>query len=275
VAGATVARTATSTTPAAAATAVRTATGTPTTSAATATRGTATTGAAVPSCVLTPDETEGPYYFNAAQVRRDITEGKPGTALQLTFTVVNVNKNCAPVRDVLVDVWHCDATGNYSGYSGLPNGPAEAPGASGTPGGGRPPGSPPAGGPGGPGGGANPTPNVATAEKFLRGIQTTDANGQATFDTIFPGWYQGRLTHIHFKVHVDDKTTFTSQFFMPTDIEQQVYANDTPYNARGQNPTTLANDSVIHTEAERAPLLMTAQRSGNKITGNFLVGLKL
>lgn len=101
----------------------------------------------VPSCGLTPDETEGPYHFNAAQVRRNITEGKPGTPLVLTFTVVDVNKSCQPIRDVLVDVWHCDASGNYSGYSGMPGGPAE-----GTPGA-RPAGTPPGGFPGGfPGG---------------------------------------------------------------------------------------------------------------------------
>ncbi|HZO50715.1 MAG TPA: intradiol ring-cleavage dioxygenase [Gaiellaceae bacterium] len=65
-------------------------------------------------CILTPELTEGPYYVPGERLRRDITEGKPGTPLQLRLTVVDAS-TCKPVSDASVDVWHCDALGVYSG----------------------------------------------------------------------------------------------------------------------------------------------------------------
>lgn len=124
---------------------------------------TPTSGSA--ACAVSPAETRGPYpdtvgmINNSSFFRRDITEGKPGIPLTLTLTVVNVNSACAAVSGVQVEIWQCDATGNYSEYS--------QPGFNGT------------------------------GQTFLRGVQTTDANGQVTFNTIYPGWYGGRATHIH------------------------------------------------------------------------------
>ena len=108
------------------------------------------------ACAVTPSETRGPYpdttgmINNQAFYRRDITEGKSGLPLTLTLTVVNTNNGCSAISGVQVEVWQCDATGNYSEYS--------QPGFNGS------------------------------GQTFLRGVQTTDANGQATFTTIYPGW---------------------------------------------------------------------------------------
>jgi protocatechuate 3,4-dioxygenase beta subunit len=66
------------------------------------------------SCVLTPELTEGPYYVAGEKLRRDITEGKAGTALLLNLTVLNAS-TCKPVKNAAVDIWHCDALGVYSG----------------------------------------------------------------------------------------------------------------------------------------------------------------
>jgi protocatechuate 3,4-dioxygenase beta subunit len=66
------------------------------------------------SCVLTPEMTEGPYYVPDEKVRRNITEGKPGVALELHLTVVNAS-TCKPIRNAVVDIWHADAGGVYSG----------------------------------------------------------------------------------------------------------------------------------------------------------------
>jgi protocatechuate 3,4-dioxygenase beta subunit len=74
-----------------------------------------TTGAV--SCVLSPELTEGPYYVPGEKVRRDITEGRPGTPLSLHLSVVNVS-TCRPIKGAAVDVWHCDALGEYSGVNG-------------------------------------------------------------------------------------------------------------------------------------------------------------
>lgn len=67
-----------------------------------------------PDCVLTPEQEEGPFYIDLAQVRRDIVENRPGVPLALALTVVD-SDNCKPIRDAAVDVWHCDALGVYSG----------------------------------------------------------------------------------------------------------------------------------------------------------------
>jgi hypothetical protein len=66
------------------------------------------------SCVLAPEQTEGPYYLDDARLRRDIREGRPGRPLTLRLTVVDVS-TCRPIRGAAVDVWHCDAGGVYSG----------------------------------------------------------------------------------------------------------------------------------------------------------------
>jgi len=69
------------------------------------------------SCVLTPEMTEGPYYLPNERVRRNITEGRPGTPLALALKVVDAS-TCKAIRGAAVDVWHADALGVYSGVQG-------------------------------------------------------------------------------------------------------------------------------------------------------------
>jgi protocatechuate 3,4-dioxygenase beta subunit len=64
--------------------------------------------------VLTPEQTEGPYYIPGEKVRRNITEGRPGLPLALRLAVVDVS-TCRPIKGAAVDIWHCDARGLYSG----------------------------------------------------------------------------------------------------------------------------------------------------------------
>jgi protocatechuate 3,4-dioxygenase beta subunit len=66
-------------------------------------------------CVLTPEMTEGPYYISGEKLRRDITERKPGTRLDLALTVVDAS-TCRSIKGATVDIWHCDAGGVYSGF---------------------------------------------------------------------------------------------------------------------------------------------------------------
>jgi protocatechuate 3,4-dioxygenase beta subunit len=68
------------------------------------------------SCVLAPEQTEGPYYVDDAVVRRNVTEGRPGVTLMLRLTVVDAS-TCKPVKGAAVEIWHCDADGIYSGTS--------------------------------------------------------------------------------------------------------------------------------------------------------------
>ncbi|HEX7310929.1 MAG TPA: intradiol ring-cleavage dioxygenase [Gaiellaceae bacterium] len=66
-------------------------------------------------CVLTPEQTEGPFYIESEKVRRNITDGRRGTPLTLRATVVDAS-TCKPIKGAAVDIWHCDAGGVYSGF---------------------------------------------------------------------------------------------------------------------------------------------------------------
>jgi protocatechuate 3,4-dioxygenase beta subunit len=79
---------------------------------------------------------------------------------------------------------------------------------------------------------------------FLRGLQTTDANGKATFNTVYPGWYAGRATHIHLEVFVNGASVKTTQMAFPEDVSAAVYAQGV-YASRGQNPTRNSSDNVF------------------------------
>src|SRR5438874_11765953 len=67
------------------------------------------------SCVLAPEQTEGPYYIPDELVRRNITEGRPGTPLTLRAVVVDAS-TCKAIQNAAVDIWHADASGVYSGF---------------------------------------------------------------------------------------------------------------------------------------------------------------
>jgi protocatechuate 3,4-dioxygenase beta subunit len=178
------------------------------------------------TCTLYPQQTEGPYYLDLDTLRRDITEGRPGAALGLALQVVHA-ASCAPVADVAVDVWHCDAAGVYSGYSGQLGG-------------------------------------VDTrGQTFLRGSQVTDAEGRVRFDTIYPGWYPGRTTHVHFKVHVGSTREATSQLYFPEGVTAAVYTA-APYAARGQKDTSNATDGVARSGG-LPPLATVASVGGGRV----------
>ena len=73
--------------------------------------------ATVTTCLLTPEVTEGPYWVEEHLTRRNITEGKAGLPLVIRFTVLNA-KTCKPIKNADVEIWHCDALGNYSAVDG-------------------------------------------------------------------------------------------------------------------------------------------------------------
>jgi protocatechuate 3,4-dioxygenase beta subunit len=81
-------------------------------------------------------------------------------------------------------------------------------------------------------------------QTYLRGIQTTNSNGEVTFTTIYPGWYQGRATHIHVEVTVNGVVRKVSQMAFPESINNTVYAS-AAYSARGSNPMSNASDGIL------------------------------
>src|SRR5262249_11378901 len=82
-----------------------------------------------------------------------------------------------------------------------------------------------------------------TTRTYLRGIQTTDANGTVTFTTIYPGWYQGRATHIHAEVMINGRSVKVTQIAFPESINNVVHTAGV-YASRGTNPTSNAADGI-------------------------------
>lgn len=182
------------------------------------------------TCVLAPEQTEGPYYLDDHKVRRNITEGKAGVPLALRLTVVNVS-TCKPIKGAAVDIWHCDAGGVYSGTS-----------VQGT-----------------------------DDDRFLRGIQRTDAKGLALFRTIYPGWYQGRTVHIHVMVHLGGNVVHTGQLYFPDPLTDAVYRR-TPYNRRPNRNPRNAGDSIYRNGGKRSTLKLA--KSGSGYIGSISVGVQ-
>ncbi|SED43383.1 Dioxygenase [Streptomyces sp. 3213] len=207
----------------------------------------ATPAAAAAVCTLTKEMTEGPYYLDGALVRADVTEGKAGIPLKLALTVVN-DSTCAVIPNALVEIWHCDALGEYSGYVGN-NGHSE--------------------------------PDDGT---FLRGGVLTNSAGLANITTIYPGWYRGRCVHIHVKVHTGVTLTsdgsftggselHTGQLFIDETITTAV-AKISPYSTNTVTRTTLAQDS-IYDDGGAASGLMTLTALGSSTSSGYTGTLTL
>jgi protocatechuate 3,4-dioxygenase beta subunit len=188
----------------------------------------------LPSCVVVPALTEGPYYVNEnlerSDIRVDTSTGKAvdGSALTLDWVVSKVDGNgCIPWAGVLVDVWHCDALGDYSDVGS------------------------------------------EQGHDFLRGYQHTDANGLATITTIYPGWYQGRAVHVHFKVRTDATAAsgfeFTSQLFFDDTLNAQVFGQGA-YASKGAPDVKNAADGIYQQSQGMTLLNVVKDGAGYKAT---------
>lgn len=198
----------------------------------------------VAPCVARPEQTEGPYFVDEALHRSDIrpdpADGsvRPGLPLDLTIVVSRLaDGTCAPWAGVQVDVWHCDHQGVYSDV--------------------RDPGF------------------DTTGRKFLRGYQRTDSDGRARFTTIYPGWYEGRTVHIHFKVRSPAQRSpgfeFTSQLYFDDAVSDRVFAA-APYAGRAGLRTRNGGDGIYRRGG--AQLLVPLEESGNGLAGVFHVALQ-
>ena len=169
------------------------------------------TGGTEDACILTPQAEEGPFYADPKLIRSDIVEDKMGIPLTLRLRVIEAGP-CTPISGARVDIWHCDAQGVYSAFRGQ---------------------------------GDHHTID-ASRNTFLRGTQMTDAAGWVAFNTIYPGWYDGRTTHIHFKVFLDQRSVLIGQTFMPDALNEFIYSNVPAYQGRTRQRAVLnANDFVI------------------------------
>ncbi len=167
------------------------------------------------ACILTPQSESGPYYLDPKLVRAEIAEDRPGVPLRLRLRIIEAG-TCAPVPGARVDIWHCDARGIYSGYPGQSD-----------------------------------THKLDQSGKtYLRGTQMADAAGWAGFRTIYPGWYAGRATHIHFRVFVDETTVLTGQTFFPEALNEFIYTNVPDYTGRPKQRLVINANDRVATEAD-------------------------
>lgn len=196
------------------------------------------------SCVLVREVMEGPYWIENRLRRRDIRDGRPGLPLILTLTIQDA-ATCRAIRGADVEVWHADAGGVYSGYTGAPP----------------------------PGRDGHATPN--NRKRFLRGHQRSDARGRATFVTIYPGWYPGRTIHIHFKVRTFERESetyeFTSQLFFDQATNDAVQGSPGYDGVADPGYTTNSGDAIYGGDA--AVLVPLTGNIGNGFGGAITVGL--
>jgi protocatechuate 3,4-dioxygenase beta subunit len=138
---------------------------------------------------------------------------------------------CKPIKGASVEIWHCDAGGVYSGTS----------------------------------------QQDTESERFLRGVQRTDAKGLAIFRTIYPGWYQGRTVHIHTMVHLGGNVVHTGQLYFPDAITDTVFKRS-PYNHRSSRTTRNAADSIYRNGGKRSTLKLV--KNGAAYTGSITMGVQ-
>jgi protocatechuate 3,4-dioxygenase beta subunit len=195
-------------------------------------------------CTVTPSLTEGPYFvderLNRSDIRSDPGTGivKAGVPLMMTLQLSRISTvvECTPLVGALVDVWHCDALGVYSDVSA----------------------------------------QNSRGERFLRGYQICDANGQVQFTTIYPGWYTGRAVHIHFKVRTNPDSAsgleFTSQLFFDEALTDIVHAQS-PYSAKGRRNTLNSSDGIY--QGGGTQLLLPLSASDGGYSGTMYVGVRI
>lgn len=174
------------------------------------------------TCKLTAAATQGPFYFEAGRVRSDIREGRPGVPLRVAIKVQDAG-TCRPLRDAMVEIWHCDAAGLYSG--------AEAASAASALSAAFAPDE----------NGRFTDMKPLDRTRYLRGTQVTNADGVVEFATVWPGWYHGRTVHVHAMVHVAGRRVLTTQLMFDEELNKRVLAMP-PYAAHGLPDTDNAAD---------------------------------
>ena len=183
-------------------------------------------------CALSPAETAGPFPIKtpADLARENIISDRQGVPLLINLTIQDQSNSCAPLSGVFVDVWHCDAAGHYSQY-----------------------------------GGTGMQQVDYTDRNFLRGRQTTNASGQVSFISIFPGWYPGRAPHIHLEVLNSNENSIRV-----TQIAFEQAVCDTVYATASYQGTadTQNNRDNIFSDSEAGNL-------ADSVTGNTADGYTL
>jgi len=180
-----------------------------------------------------PDVLSSPVVLRT-DIRANLDGSNPqeGTPFELKITLVDVGKDCAPVSGAAVYVWHCNADGEYSGYSGMGQ-------------------------------------SDQVGQSFLRGVQLTGPDGRAAFTTIYPGRYPGRATHIHARIYRDERFEAilrTTQFAFDERTNNEVYASSGSYaRSEATRETPNARDGVFRDGFEGQLLEITGDASSGYV----------
>ncbi len=196
-------------------------------------------------CIMTSSTPEGPFYLDAP-FRVDVREKTEGITLDLELQIIDY-PNCIPVTEALAVIWSCDAHGQYPGY------PKEI--------------------------GHNPwemaklvdfggTPHIEPTNNttFLRGSQSPNENGIVKFKTTFPGWYDPRIPHIHFKIILSDNEEFACELYFEEDFARDIFTTKAPYNKYGENPYNFKNDLNMKNIENANGLILLPEWNADKTT---------
>lgn len=178
------------------------------------------TDVASPTCVLTPELAEGPFFVDDMLERSDLVAGETargvtmGSPLILELGVYRMDGNaCSPFSDAIVDIWHADVDGLYSATAS---------------------------------GFIQATDTIG--QTFLRAYQVTGPDGTLSFRTIYPGWYATRTIHIHAKIRAVASGAMleaNTQVFFDDAVTDEVF-RDSPYLARGPRSIPSNNSDEIY-----------------------------
>lgn len=182
---------------------------------------------------------EGPFYIDEALERIDITEGRLGLPLALDLNVVEAESG-DPLPDIRVDCWHADAAGCYSGFQGQGDERAIS----------------------------------TVGQRFLRGTQRADRHGRVLFATIYPGWYDGRTAHVHYKVFAEGKPVSVGQIYFPDDLNRFVFTTVPPYSNRSRRRDTRnRDDQVLARVGSNAGVVAAVRMTGPRLVASLTIAV--
>ncbi|MCH9813674.1 MAG: intradiol ring-cleavage dioxygenase [Epsilonproteobacteria bacterium] len=178
------------------------------------------------TCTVSTTEnmTEGPCYLGVED-NIDISDNKTGLPMQLCIQLIDTNDE--PLEGYLIEVWHCDNEGIYSGDESQSDDTSTF----------RV-------------GFCTENDSAALASTWFRGEQISNSSGRVNFQSCFPGWYPSRTVHIHFRVRLEEggNDYVVSQFCFDDDFTTDILTTHDKYSSiglskSGSSYTTLASGS--------------------------------
>lgn len=182
------------------------------------------------SCMIHCQTTIGPCH-TTSPMRTDVSDGNDGLPVRLSLRILD--ESCNPVQNAIVEIWHTNYRGVYSGnINTMCN-----------------------------------REQVDRAAMYFRGYLRTDASGRVDFNTCFPGWYSSRAVHIHVRIMTGDynaadnaQASVITQLFFPASLVAEVFGGEALYSTFGQPDTSLMTDNVIGGTTDQTPYLCDIAR---------------